>query len=70
MIYAHKFFDTKKGAKAFQKEHGGVFYSNAPRSHTKQDYLVEAAMAGMTEEQRKNRPFCVAWNTICGIGEE
>lgn len=64
MLYAHKFFKTKEDAKAFQKKHGGAFYSNAPGSRTKRDYLTEAAMAEMTEKQREERPFCVAWNIV------
>lgn len=64
MLYAHKFFKTKEDAKAFQKKHGGALYSNAPGSRTKQDYLTEAVMAEMTEKQREERPFCVAWNIV------
>lgn len=64
MLYAHKFFKTKENAKAFQRKHGGALYSNAPGSRTKQDYLTEAAMAEMTEKQREERPFCVAWNVV------
>ena len=64
MLYAHKFFKTKENAKAFQRKHGGALYSNAPGSRTKRDYLTEAAMAEMTEKQREERPFCVAWNIV------
>lgn len=64
MLYAHKFFKTKENAKAFQRKHGGALYSNAPGSRTKRDYITEAAMAGMTEKQREDRPFCVAWNIV------
>lgn len=64
MLYAHKFFKTKENAKAFLRKHGGALYSNAPGSCTKQDYLTEAAMAEMTEKQREERPFCVAWNVV------
>lgn len=64
MLYAHKFFKTKENAKAFQRKHGGALYSNAPGSRTKRDYITEAAMAGMTEKQCEDRPFCVAWNIV------
>lgn len=64
MLYAHKFFKTKENAQAFQRKHGGALYSNAPGSRTKKDYLTEAVMAEMTEKQREERPFCVAWNVV------
>ena len=64
-MYMHKFFKTKEEAKAFQKKEGyGVLYSNAPRSRTKRDYMIEHDMAkgeglGITPE---SHPFVVAWN--------
>lgn len=64
MLYAHKFFRTKENAQAFQRKHGGALYSNAPGSRTKQDYLTEAVMAEMTQKQREECPFCVAWNVV------
>lgn len=66
MLYAHKFFKTQEEARAFQREHGGALYSGLPGSHTRKDYAVEAAMAEMTEKQREDCPFCVAWNVVNG----
>lgn len=62
MLYAHEFFRTKEEASAFQRERGGALYSNLPGSRTRKAYAVEACMAELTEKQRKDNPFCVAWN--------
>lgn len=65
MRYNNKFFGTKDEAKAFQKEHGGVIYSNIPRSRTKSNYLVETWVAqdarGETVDPAVT-PWVVAWN--------
>ena len=44
-MYCNKFFKTEDEAKAFQKSHGGALYKNVKRSHTRESYRVEAAMA-------------------------
>ena len=63
MIYMSKFFKTKEEAKQFQKQNGcGALYSNVKGSRTKQSYLVEAGMRGMSMEFCEEHPFVVAWN--------
>ncbi len=67
MLYAHEFFRTKEEARAFQRKRGGgALYSNLPGSRTSKDYSIEACMAGLTEKQREDKPFCVAWNVVEG----
>lgn len=62
MMYMHKFFKTETEARAFRKSNGGAMYSGKPGSKTRQSYTVEACMAGLTEAQMKESPYCVAWN--------
>ena len=64
MLYAHKFFKTEKAAAAFQQKHGGALYADVPGSRTREDYRVEACMAGLPEAARASRPYCVAWNVV------
>lgn len=64
MLYAQKFFKTEKAAKDFQNKHGGALYANVPGSRTREDYRVEACMAGLPEAEREARPYCVAWNVV------
>ena len=65
MLYAHEFFRTKEEARAFQRERGGgALYSNLPGSRTRKAYTAEACMAELTEKQREEKPFCVAWNVV------
>ena len=51
-MYCNKFFKTEDEAKAFQKSHGGALYKNVKRSHTRESYRVEAAMAGRLDARR------------------
>lgn len=65
MKYNNKFFGTREEAKAFQKEHGGVIYSDTPRSKTKSSFQIEmmvARDARMEVVNAANTPWCVAWN--------
>ena len=62
MMYMNRFFETKEAAKAFQKEHGGAFYSYVKGSRTKRSYLAEAAMRGMSMDDVEKFPYVVAWN--------
>jgi len=67
MRYNNKFFETKEEAKAFQKQHGGVFYAITPRSRTetKLNFQAEMAVAYDARGERvdpEKTPFCVAWN--------
>ena len=64
MLYARKFFKTEKAAKTFQQKNGGALYSNAPNSQTADYYHVEACLVGLTEAQKKARPYCVVWNVV------
>lgn len=64
MLYAQKFFKTEKAAKDFQNKHGGALYADVPGNRTREDYRVEACMAGLPEAERKARPYCVAWNVV------
>lgn len=67
MRYNNRFFETRDDAKAFQKEHGGVFLSMTPRSHssTKMEFHAEMMVAldarGEHVDPEKT-PYCVAWN--------
>ena len=65
MRYNNKFFTTKEEAKAFQKQHGGVFYSCVPRSKHKIDFAAEMAVAWDARREAvdpEKTPYCVAWN--------
>ena len=64
MLYARKFFKTEKAAKDVQRKNGGALYSGIQGSRTREDYHVEACIAELTEAQREERPFCVAWNIV------
>lgn len=64
MLYARRFFRNKASAKDFQKMHGGALYANVPGSRSRKDYLVEAHLAGFTEADCEDRPYCVAWNIM------
>lgn len=65
-MYCNKFFKTEDEAKAFQKSHGGALYKNVKRSHTRESYRVEAAMAvqggWMHGTDLDAHPYCVTWN--------
>lgn len=64
-MYYNRFFKTLEDARAFQRIHGGVLYSNVPRSRTKQDYKAEMAVALDARQEVVNpedTPFVVAWN--------
>ena len=65
MRYNNKFFATKEEAQAFQKEHGGVLYSDTPRSKTKRAFQIEKVVAfdaRMEVVDGTKTPYCVAWN--------
>ena len=67
MRYNNKFFTTKEEAKAFQKQHGGVFYAITPRSRTETKRNFAAEMAVALDARREavdpeKTPYCVAWN--------
>lgn len=65
-MYNNRFFKTKEEAKASQKEHGGVLYSNTPKSKTKKNFRVEMAVAfeaRMEVVDGNVTPYCVAWNS-------
>lgn len=65
MRYNNRFFKTKEEAVAFQKQHGGAIYSNAPRSRSKTDYHVETMVAWDARHEVIDpnlMPWCVAWN--------
>ena len=65
MKYCRKFFATKEDAEQFKKEHGGVLYEKArkvKKGYGPNNYTVEASIAGMSEAQRAELPYCVAWN--------
>ena len=62
-IYRNQFFKTDTEAFAFQEKHGGIVYSNAKYSHTKQSYMVEAKqIACLSDDFIAEHPYCVAWN--------
>lgn len=62
-MYMSKFFKTKEQALAFRKANKcGVIYSYTKGSRTKKDYIAEAEMREMTEEQVEQYPYVVAWN--------
>ena len=65
--YCHRFFRTREEAMRFQRENGGALYVK-PVKRTVSRYHDEAYMVGMTQEDMKQLPFCVAWNEQ--IGEE
>ena len=65
MRYNNRFFKTKEEAVAFQKQHGGAIYSNAPRSRSKMDFHVEMMVALDARHEvvdPSKTPWCVAWN--------
>lgn len=57
-MYMAKWFTNEEDAKKFQKEHGGTLYKNVPRSRTKRDHLVTAAMMGFDPVKF---PYSVNW---------
>ncbi len=67
MRYNNRFFATAAEAKAFKKEHGGVFMHMTNRSKwkTKMDFVAEMEVAldarGEVVDPEKT-PYCVAWN--------
>lgn len=63
MYYMAKWFTNEDEAKKFQKENGGVLYKNVPRSRTKRDHLVTAAMMGFDPVEF---PYSVNWNAPKG----
>lgn len=63
--FNNKFFPTRDEAFAFRKEHGGVVYSNTPRSKTKGSFQAEVVVAYDARREIvdvKKTPWCVAWN--------
>lgn len=63
--YCSKFFKSKQEALAFRRNEkggSGAFYSNASGSKTRSSYRVEADMRGLSEEERKEYPYVIAWN--------
>lgn len=62
-MYMVRWFTNEDEAKKFQKECGGAFCKNAPRSRTKRDHLTTAAMMGFDPEQF---PYSVNWNAPKG----
>lgn len=63
ILYHQEFFSSKRDAEQFMKILGcGVLYSNTPRSRSRKQFLVEAAMSGYTETDLKDKNYCVAWN--------
>lgn len=60
-MYCHEFFKTEKEARAFQQEQGfGALYRKNGVS-SRDDYLAEAVIAGLTLDQMTEKPFCIAW---------
>lgn len=65
MKYNNKFFRTREEAKMFQKDHGGVIYSDTPRSRTKREFHTEMGIAWDARREivkAAKTPWCVAWN--------
>ena len=64
-MYMSKFFKTLEDADAFKKQNGGALYKLKARVKKGQgpnSYTIEAMMRGLTEEEMKDFPYCVAWN--------
>lgn len=62
-MYYNAFFTTREEAEHFKKNNGcGAIYSNVKGSRTKKSYEAEASMRGLSEQERKTHPYCVAWN--------
>lgn len=59
IIYMAKWFKDEAEAKKFQREHGGAFYKNAPKSRTRKDHLVTAMSMGFDPDEY---PYSVNWN--------
>lgn len=64
MLYSSRFFQTEGKAADFSAKHDGLIYSNLPGSSTREDYSAEAYIAGLTEAEQAERPFCVVWNIV------
>ena len=63
-MYMAKWFKDEEDAKCFQKKHGyGALYKNVPRSKTRRDHLVTAAMMGFDPDEF---PYSVNWNAPKG----
>lgn len=66
MRYNNKFFTSREEAKAFQKEHGGVYLRFNPKCHdSKMDFFAEMAVARdarCEEIDPSVTPYCIAWN--------
>lgn len=68
-MYNNRFFKTREEARDFQKQHGGVLYSNTPKSRTKKAFRAEMAIAfdaRMEAVDGNATPYCVAWNEMDG----
>lgn len=66
MLYSNKFFKTEKAAVRFQKACQGVIFCGLAGSHTRDDYYAEAQLAGMTEKECGDKPYCVVYNVVEG----
>lgn len=68
-MYYNRFFKTREEAREFQKENGGVLYSNTPKSRTKKNFRAEMAVAFDARREVVDgnaTPYCVAWNSTEG----
>jgi len=64
-MYNNKFFERREDAVEFQKAHGGVLYSDTPRSKTKRQFHAEMTVAFDARREivkSSETPYCVAWN--------
>lgn len=62
---ARAFFRRQSDALEWLKRRGaGKLYCNIPGHQTQQDYLYEAAFAGISEPERIEKPYCVVCTVI------
>lgn len=66
-IFKNQFFATKAEAKAFQKAHGGAYYSNEKGSRTKRDYMTELSILCPPDAESfaAKYPHVIAWTIFC-----
>jgi len=57
-MYCAKWFKSLEDAKAFQKVRNGALYRNDPKSRTRRDHIVTAAMMGFDPEEFR---YSVNW---------
>jgi hypothetical protein len=67
IVYNRKFFTSIENAKVYVKSHGGVIYTNMKYSHSKNNYLTEAAMSSYPAEYLDTHPVVVAWNEFVKV---